>query len=216
MVQILSPLVNRPLPVWIQFALLTRCLPSRSWSSQDPRCGANCDTVDRKDNRIKLELTISPRAFDQPIGNLFLSIFHHQKNSSTTDRANPHHVFWWDSDWGGDQLSTCTHQWIQNPVHHCYTFCSFSLGDDLSFSKIPCSMAHDSWIQDGWLDHLSRLCKNMISFCRVHPVLTVNQVLSWGSFVAIYYGIVPFSFALPVWWYGLRCQRQNAALGSTR
>lgn len=31
--------------------------------------------------------------------------------------------------------------------------------------------------------------------CRVHPILTVNQVLSWGSFVAIYYGIFLHRFS---------------------
>lgn len=76
-----------------------------------------------------------------------------------------HGVFWWVSDRGWDQLSTRTPEWIQDSVHNCNTFYSFRSGDDLGFSKIPCSMAHNSWIQDGWLDHLSRLCKNTISFC---------------------------------------------------
>lgn len=51
-VQILSILLNRPSPVWINFgsilALLIRCLPSRCWSSKHLRCGANSDRADRK------------------------------------------------------------------------------------------------------------------------------------------------------------------------
>lgn len=94
-----------------------------------------------------------------------------KKQSSTTNSTKSHHgVFWWDFDGRGDQLSTLTHQWFQNPVHHCYTFYSFRLGDDLGFSKIPCSMAHNSWIQDGWLDHLSCLCKT-----RSHPVVYIQS-----------------------------------------
>lgn len=138
---------------------------------------------------------VTPRFWLVNLNSISLDISSPQ-NSSTTNRAsaNPHNgIFWWISDRGWDQLSTRTYQWIQDPVHNCDTFYPFRPGDDLGFSKIPCSMAHNSWIQDGWLDHLHRLCKNTVSFCRGIPILTVNQILSWGSFVTIYCGTVPFS-----------------------
>lgn len=65
---------------------------------------------------------------------------------------------------------------------------------------------------DDWTILVAFVRHDLILSCTSNP--DMNQILSWGSFVAIYFGIVSLSIALPVSCYDLRWQRQNAAWGS--
>lgn len=118
------------------------------------------ERMDNRDNHIKLSELEVPA---WTTISFFILCFHISfaiKFFKSPSVPNLHHgVLWWVSDRRWDQLSTRTPEWIQGSFHNCNSFYSFCSGDYLGFSKIPCSMAYNSWIQDGWLDHLSRLCK---------------------------------------------------------